>query len=293
MHSLRDSCMSRIYVRLHRMSISHGIAMFAAAFVAGLMNSVAGGGTLITFPVLVAFGMDPKIANATSTVALLPGSIGGVWGYRREMGELGEMGEMTDSRSLLARLGIPSIIGGGIGAALLVVTPISIFATLVPYLILFATAMFIIQGPITRRLRKRKVDSDPLINLSAHAPSTGWWVGAMLFQFGVAIYGGYFGAGMGILMLAALSLLGVSDIHRANGTKNFLATCINSVAVLSFIAFRMVHWREALLMAIAAMIGGYGSAGIARRLGHAFVRRTIVVIGLLIGGVMLWKQSSH
>jgi uncharacterized protein len=266
------------------MSISHGIAIFAAAFAAGVMNSVAGGGTLITFPILIAFGMDPKIANATSTVALVPGSVGGIWGYRREM---------HDARPLLIRLTIPSIFGGAAGAALLMVTPVSTFANLVPYLILFATAVFIAQEPISRHLRKRRAAFDPSVDPSTHTPSRGWWIGAAIFQFWVAVYGGYFGAGIGILMLASLGLLGVSDIHRANGTKNFLAMCINGVAVISFIAFRMVNWPEALLMSVGAVLGGYGSADIARRLGQSVIRKVVVAIGLLIGLAMLWKQLAR
>src|SRR5882672_9207427 len=167
------------------MSISHGIAIFAAAFAAGVMNSVAGGGTLITFPILVAFGMDPKIANATSTVALLPDSAGGIWCYRREM---------NNTRQLLIRLAIPSVFGGAAGAALLMITPVSTFSNRVPYLILFATAIFIAQEPISRHLRKQKAAPDPSGDPSVVAPSRGWWIGAMSFQFCVAVYGGYFGA---------------------------------------------------------------------------------------------------
>jgi len=251
------------------------------AFLAGLMNSVAGGGTLVTFPILIAFGMNPKIANATSTVALLPGSAGGMWGYRREM---------DDTQSLLIRLAIPSIIGGAAGAGLLMITPVNTFANLVPYLILFATAIFIAQEPISRHLRKRRIDADPTGNPNAVVPSRAWWIGAMTFQFWVAVYGGYFGAGIGILMLASLGLLGVSDIHRANGAKTFLAICINGIAVLSFIVFRMVNWPEALLMSIGAVLGGYGSADIARRLGQSLIKKVVVAIGLLMGAVMLWKQ---
>ncbi|MDQ3816562.1 MAG: sulfite exporter TauE/SafE family protein, partial [Acidobacteriota bacterium] len=181
------------------MAILQGLVMFAAAFIGGMMNSIAGGGTLITFPVLLWLGLDPKVANATSTVALWPGLFGGFWGYRREI---------ENSRSILVRLGITSVVGGGVGAWLLILTPSATFALLVPFLILFATVLFTLQVPITRWLGTGAV---------AERPRARWWTGAIIFQFFSSIYGGYFGAGNGILMLAAMGLLGLTDIHRANG----------------------------------------------------------------------------
>jgi uncharacterized membrane protein YfcA len=245
--------------------------MFAAAFVAGMMNSIAGGGTLVTFPVLLWLGLDPKVANATSTVALWPGLFGGLWGYRREM---------ENSRDILIRLGLTSVVGGGVGAWLLIATPSQTFARLVPFLILFATALFTLQEPISRMLRTGAM---------ADQPRARWWFGAIVFQFFSSIYGGYFGAGNGILMLAAMGLLGLRDIHRANGIKNFLGICINSIAVLSFALSNLVVWPDALLMAVGAITGGYFGASAARRLGRVFVRRAVVAIGLTIGVVMLWR----
>lgn len=258
--------------KIIRMSLAHGVLMFAAAFVAGGINSVAGGGTLITFPVLLWLGLDPKVANATSTVALWPGLFGGVFGFRREIG---------DSRSYLLWLGLTSVVGGGCGAWLLILTPSQTFARLVPYLILFATALFTLQEPISRRLR--------LSQPSSSLTRARWWIGPILIQFFSSIYGGYFGAGNGILMLAALGLFGLTDIHRANGIKNFLGICINSIAVLAFALSGLVYWPNALLMTVGAVAGGYYGASAARRLGRVFVRRTIVIIGLVIGFVMLWR----
>src|SRR5512132_877594 len=215
------------------------LAMIAAAFAAGVINSIAGGGTLITFPVLIWLGLDPKVANATSTVALWPGLFGGLFGYRREL---------ENSSTILLRLGITSVIGGGLGAWLLIWTPSRTFARLVPFLILFATILFMAQGSINRWLRLQ-----PIIE----APRATWWLGAIVFQFFSSIYGGYFGAGNGILMLAAMGLLGLHDIHRANGIKNFLGICINSIAVLSFSLSHLVVWSDALLMAGGALLGGY------------------------------------
>lgn len=253
------------------MTLLQGSIMFAAAFVAGTMNSIAGGGTLITFPVLLWLGLDAKVANATSTVALWPGLFGGLWGFRREI---------ANSRAILWRLGVTSVIGGAVGALLLILTPSETFARLVPFLIFFATVLFMLQEPIGKRLG---------IKAAAEQPRARWWLGAIIFQFCSSIYGGYFGAGNGILMLAALGLLGLSDIHRANGIKNFLGICINSAAVLGFAASKLVYWPDALLMAVAAIAGGYFGASAARRMGRVFVRRTVITIGLVIGFVMLWR----
>jgi uncharacterized membrane protein YfcA len=254
-------------------SLLQGVVLFASAFVAGMINSIAGGGTLLTFPTLIWLGLDAKEANATSTVALWPGLVGGLYGFRREL---------EKSRPLLVRLGLTSLVGGALGAALLIWTPSETFARLVPFLIFFATILFMAQEPITRRLRLETTPGDR---------QRGWWTGAILFQFCAAIYGGYFGAGNGILMLAALGLLGISDIHRANGLKNFLGLTLNSVAVVAFALSGLVSWPQALLMAAGAILGGYYGASIARKLGRTFVRRAVILIGLTIGCLMLWRMS--
>lgn len=247
------------------------LSLLAAAFIAGVINSIAGGGTLITFPVLLWMGLDAKMANATSTVALWPGLFGGLFGYRKEL---------ENSSTVLLRLGLTSVIGGAIGAWLLIWTPSPIFERLVPLLILFATILFMVQAPITQRLRLQPIVAEP---------KTSWWLGAIVFQFFSSMYGGYFGAGNGILMLAALGLLGVHDINRANGIKNFLGICINSIAVVSFALSHLVVWPIALMMAGAALLGGYvGSKG-AVRVGQGAVRKAIVVIGFVITIVMVWQ----
>jgi uncharacterized membrane protein YfcA len=249
--------------------------LFTAAFAAGAINSIAGGGTLITFPVLIWLGLDPKVANATSTVALWPGLFGGLFGYRREL---------ENSSKILMRLGLTSVVGGAVGAWLLIWTPSPTFARLVPFLILFATVLFMTQGTITRRLRLQPIVAEP---------KASWWLGAIIFQFFSSIYGGYFGAGNGILMLAAMGLLGLQDLNRANGIKNFLGICINSIAVLSFALSHLVVWSDALLMAGGALLGGYFGASMAVRIGQAWVRRGIVVIGLVIFLVMVWKLRNQ
>lgn len=233
---------------------------FAAAFAAGAINSVAGGGTLVSFPALVWLGLPAVTANATNTVALWPGSVAGMAGYRREM------------RGVAPRmfvLAAPSVAGGLAGAVLLAWTPPGVFERIVPFLILFATVVFMLQGPVQRRVFADRPAHD----------SGRWLAGASLFQFGVALYGGYFGAGIGILMLAALGILGHTDVHQMNGLKNFFAACINGVAAVYFAAAGMVDWRFGLVMALGAMSGGYLCAGVARRLGRAAVRRIVIGIG--------------
>jgi uncharacterized protein len=245
--------------------------MFFAAFTASATNSIAGGGTLITFPVLIWLGVDPKVANGTSTIALWPGLFGGLFGYRREL---------ENSSPILIRLGLTSIIGGALGAWLLIWTPSRVFARLVPFLILFATLLFMSNGLINKRLRLGSFEDQP---------TKLWWTGAMVFQFFSAVYGGYFGAGNGILMLAALGVLGLKELHRANGVKNFLGICINSIAVLLFSLAGLVVWRDVLVMACGALAGGYFGASMAVRIGPVWVRRGVVVIGLVIFVAMVWK----
>jgi uncharacterized membrane protein YfcA len=241
--------------------------MLCAAFAAGAINSIAGGGTLLTFPVLIWLGLDPKVANGTSTVALWPGLFGGLFGYRKEL---------ENSSTILLRLGTTSLIGGAVGAWLLIFTPSPVFASLVPFLILFATILFMSHGEINRRLRLGSLEQNP----------TGlWWTGAIVFQFFSAMYGGYFGAGNGILMLAAMGLLGLTDLHRANGIKN----CI---AVFSFALAGLVVWQDALLMACGALVGGYVGAKMAVRIGQKWVRRGIVLIGFIIFVMMIWRLRS-
>ena len=242
--------------------VGRAAAAFAAAFVAGAINSIAGGGTLVSFPTLIWLGLPPVVANATNTVAVWPGSLGSMWGYRRELADI-------ESRMLL--LAVPSIVGGVAGALLLRLTPAPLFSQLVPFLILFATVLFMLQDPVQRWLKKS--------GGAAH-DSGKWLAGAAVFQLLVGLYGGYFGAGIGILMLAALSILGVVGIHRMNGLKNLFALCINGSAALYFLAAGMVHWRYALLMAVGAIVGGYACAGFARRMTAQAVRRVVIVIGL-------------
>ncbi len=254
------------------MTLPQGISLFGAAVVAGMINSVAGGGTLVTYPTLYWAGYSPIVANATNTLALVPGAWSSVFGYRREMLEV--------PRKFLVLL-IPSILGSVLGAILLRRTPPATFAALVPYLILFATLLFMAQESVQRWLRME--------SSTIHHATTGWLIGASFYQFLVALYGGYFGAGIGILMLAVLGFMGLSNIHEMNGLKNIFGSMINGVAALYFIYSGLIDWPAAALMAAGAMIGGYGAAGLARRLGQKFVRRVVVLIGLAMTISLLIK----
>lgn len=283
-------------VSLGRVNLWQEVVIAAAAFAAGLINSIAGGGTLVSFPALLWTGRDAVLANATSTVALWPASLAGAFGFRREL--------KGGARNVVL-FGVPSIIGGVLGAVLLLRTPSTIFARLVPFLILFATLLLAAQEPVSRRLRaarggeaKRGDDGEARDELEAETDSShsrgetasrSWLAGAMVFQFFVGVYGGYFGAGIGILMLAALGLLGFADIHRMNALKNLLALCINGVAAVYFIASGAVIWTDVLVMTFAAVAGGYAGARLAYRLGRRFVRVAVIVIGLVMSVSLFFK----
>jgi uncharacterized membrane protein YfcA len=238
----------------------------AAALAAGAVNSVAGGGTLLTFPALLA-AVTPVVANGTSTVALVPGSLAAAWGFRHEVRPV---------RRWAALLTLPSLGGGAVGSLLVTRLPARYFAALVPWLILTASLLFLFQPLLARR---RAGADHPA------RPRPGAVVGVAAFQFLVAVYGGYFGAGIGILMLSALGLLGLEDVHAMNGLKNFLAVCINGVSVAVFAIDGVVDWRRAAVMAPSAVVGAYAASRLARRLDRRLVRGIVVGVGL---GLAAW-----
>ena len=222
-----------------------------AALAAGLVNAIAGGGTLLTFPALLA-GLShlgaadaAVVANATSTVALVPGSLAGAWGYRREMERV---------RRWLYLLVGPSLVGGVIGALLVTRLDSAYFAVLVPWLLLTAALLFLAESFLPK---KAAADS------RQRPPSAGAVAGILVFQLVVAVYGGYFGAGASILILSALAALAVGDVNQMNALKTVLGACINGVSVIVFIADQKVAWRYALPMAVAAILGGYLGARLA------------------------------
>ena len=236
------------------------------------INSVAGGGTLLTFPALVGLGIPPLVANATSTVALWPAAVSSMWGYR---------GELAGSRRWVAAFAPPSLLGGLLGALLLLRTSNERFDALVPWLVLGATALFIGQRPVLAALRRRASASpavDDQTRTSRFPPP------AVLFYQGlVSIYGGYFGAGVGILMLGALGFMGLSNIHRMNGLKNWGGLCMNAIAAATFIVSGIVDWPVALAMAVGATVGGYTGSRLAQRTPQKYVRALIAAIGLVSG----------
>ncbi|HVW86291.1 MAG TPA: sulfite exporter TauE/SafE family protein, partial [Bryobacteraceae bacterium] len=241
---------------------------------AGGINSVAGGGTLVTFPTLMWLGLPSVTANATNTVAIWPGSLGSIWGFRRELGR-------TDP--VMRWLVIPSFLGGAAGALLLRSTPPGVFDRLVPFLILFATVLFTVQAPIQRWLKRG------LAHEHSHR-TPGWFAGVLFFQFLVGTYGGYFGAGMGIMMLSALSIFGMTDILEMNALTSLFGLCINGIAAVLFIASGMIYWPYVLVMAIAAITGGYAAAGVARKIGKTAVRRFVIAIGYTIATILFIRM---
>ena len=239
------------------------LLIFFAAVIAGMMNSIAGGGTLVTFPVLIWVGLPPIIANATNALALVPAGWSSMFGYRESLRQV--------PRRFLV-LTVPGTIGAGIGAWLLRRTPPPTFELLVPFLIIFATVLFMLQGVVQRWLRTGERNSHPV--------TTGWLIGASLQQFVVGVYGGYFGAGMGILMLAILGMMGMVDIHQMNGLKNLLGSLINLIASIYFVQAGLIDWPTAGLMTVGTVIGGYAAAGIATRLSQSSVRQVVILLGL-------------
>ncbi len=265
------------------MSPGEAAILFAAATAAGGMNALAGGGTILTFPVLLLLGESAITANATSTVALLPGAAASLFGYRREV---------ATHRKWLSTLFVPSLLGGAAGSVLLLLTPEKIFARLAPLLILFATVLFFLQS--LTRFRGRFTTPHAAFRES-HAGGEPGEAGrtlavAWFAQLAVAIYGGYFGAGIGILMLVVLGSLGLENIHAMNGLKNFFGMCINGVAAAIFIISGRVDGPAALVMLVGAVLGGFAGANLGRFIGQSKARGAVVVIGVVLAVLLWWQQ---
>jgi uncharacterized protein len=244
-----------------------------SALAAGAVNSIAGGGTLLTFPTLLsALNDDGVLANGTSTVALVPGSIAAAWGFRREVKE---------SRHWLKLLILPCLLGGLIGTLLVTRSDPKIFNALIPWLILTAAILFLLQPVIIRFTG---------VGLKHAPPSRLAIAGIVSFQFLVAVYGGYFGAGIGILMISALSLIGVGDIHRVNALKTLLASFINAVSAITWVEEGKVEWKYALIMAVVSIIGGYLGAYYSRRLNKTLVRWVVIAIGFGLAAFFFYQR---
>lgn len=251
------------------------LGLAAAAAAAGAINAVAGGGTLVTFPSLLAFGVSPVTANATSTVALVIGTAGSVFGYRAHLGPI---------RPWLRTFLPVSLLGGLVGSCLVTVGGDRLFSRLVPFLVLFATVLFTLQGVVRRRLDRVRGTAEA----SGDAPPRP--LPALAFQFVVAVYGGYFGAGIGILMLATLGFLGLRDIHRMNTVKTVLGSLINVVAAGWFIAAGLVDWPRAAVMTVGAVSGYYLASRYAQRIPQQAVRLLITVIGIALFAATFYAE---
>jgi len=254
-----------------------------SAFAAGAVNSVAGGGSLLTFPALLAAGLDPIAANATSTVALVPGSIAACLSYRAHL--------HGQWRAVLV-MALPSLVGGVLGATLLLQGGSERFTHVVPWLLLVATGLFASQEGLTRwRVHRAQSERTKSGHRSLDRPLV---IAALsLGQLLVATYGGYFGAGIGIAMLAALSLTGMREIHRMNALKNLSAALINGVAVALFVHAHAADLPIAAFMAVAAILGGRSGARLAQRVRPESVRRLVTLIGLAITAFLFARRLLH
>ena len=242
------------------------VILIAAAFLGGALNSLAGGGTLVTFPALLFAGLNPIDANASSVVALFSGTFSGAWAYRRNILAVAEL-------SVLG-LFILSLVGGLIGALLLLWTPATIFATLVPWLILFATMVFAVGnfGPVQAIQR---------IQLGPRS--------ALVVLFIIAIYGGYFGGGIGFLLLAAFTLMGMRDINAMNGLKMGLVGVMTVTAIIAFIVANVVRWPETLPMLASSAVGSYMAAHWAQRLDQRLIKGFVIVLGAGLTAYFAWR----
>lgn len=243
------------------MSLWQILLVGVAAFCAGAMNSVAGGGTFLSFPALLTVGVPPVVANASNSVALWPASLSGAWAYRKELARY---------KRYLIPMGIVSFIGGVAGGLLLLSTKDATFSRLIPWLLLFATVLFAFSSKISSLLR----------GAEQRAPANS--VTALAGQAVVSVYGGFFGAGMGILMLASLAMAGHDDVHEINAIKNLLSAIIYSVTVLTFVIAGAVSWPYTLVMLMTATLGGYWGATIARKIPALWLRRFIITVGFTL-----------
>ncbi|MFL6161731.1 MAG: sulfite exporter TauE/SafE family protein [Jatrophihabitantaceae bacterium] len=241
-------------------SVGGLVAVAAAGLAAGAINTVVGSGTLITFPVLLSLGVPPVTANVTNTIGLVPGGVSGAYGYRREL---------TGQRHRLFRYGSASLLGGVLGASLLLVLPAAVFKAVVPALILLALVLVIAQPRLARRFIH--ADQPP----AGRRPVLLW-----LLVFGAGVYGGYFGAAQGVLLIAMLGALLDSNLQRVNALKNVLSLVVNLVAGVLFALVAHPNWTYALLIAVFSAIGGQLGALVGRRLPPVALRGVIVLVGL-------------
>lgn len=249
------------------MSVAAALAVLGAGLAAGTLNTIVGSGSLITFPTLLALGYSPVVANVSNTIGLLPGSISGAVGYRRELAGQG---------ARLRILGLASAAGGLTGAVLLLILPARVFAAVVPVLILVACLLVAAQPVLARRVAAGN---------GADRPHGG--VALFVAVFSTGVYGGYFGAAYGVIIIALLGIFVADGLQRLNATKNVLAALVNGVAAVVFMVVAPVAWAPAALLAVGSTIGGQAGARIGRRIPPGWLRAVIVVVGVAVAVRML------
>lgn len=254
---------SVLHITLHPGSV---LIALGAGLIAGAVNTVAAGGSILTFPTLIWLGLPPLLANTTNNVGIWPGNISGAWGLRREL--------RTLPRRWLLMM-IPGLMGGAVGAWMLLHTPSAIFARLAPWLILAATLLIAVE-PLLRKMQASVRQRFPNATMTRQLEL------ALLVQFGVSIYGGYFGAGMGMIILTLLGLLGQDDLHANIGLKNVTALATNGIAVVAFVVAGAVIWKLALLLAVGTLTGGWMGAELARMAGRERTRWAVIAIGVVM-----------
>jgi uncharacterized protein len=243
-----------------------GSAIFLAGFWAGMINVVVGSGTLVTFPVLLLFGYPPLTANISNNIGLVAGGLSGTWGYRKEL---------APNREMIRRLLPASAVGGLVGALLLLVLPASAFKTIVPVLIVIGLLMVVIGPSIQRWTARRQLEGGS--ERTTHSV-----VGLLAGIFVLGIYGGYFGAAQGILIVGLMSIMTTVALQQINAVKNVLTTAVNGIAAITFmiVAWHDIDWKVTILIACGAFVGGFVGAKFGRKLPPVALRITIVVVGI-------------
>jgi uncharacterized protein len=252
------------------LDIRQGILLCIVGAIAGALNAVAGGGSFISFPTLLFTGVQPVPANATNTLALWLGATASGGAYRSRL---------NISRRVMVPLVVTSIVGGILGAILLIKTPASTFLRVLPWLLLGATLLFTFGKHLTRRISARV----------SHDATTKALVGASIYELLVAIYGGYFGGGIGIMNLAMFASMGMTDVHEMNALKTILGAIINGVAAVTFVATGAILWPQALVMTIGAVIGGYYGAHYAMKAPQHWIRTIVIVVGFSMSAYFFYR----
>jgi uncharacterized membrane protein YfcA len=250
--------------------------LIIASFLGGALNAVAGGGSFLSFPAMLAVGLGPIQANATNTVALWPGQLTSIAGYRDEV---------SKHKRLALLMAIAGLIGGSVGAIILLDTPAKTFLNLVPWLLLFAAVVFAVSGPVMKRIQSR-AGSSP----ATEAPRNYWPL--ILATVAVCFYIGYFGAGAGFLIISLLSVFGFQDLNEMNAMKVVSTTMANGMACILFAFSGKVEWRYCLAAMVACAIGGYLSARISQKLDQRFLRALVVVVGLGMAAYFFWRNHQ-